>query len=145
MTVVGQFKFFTVTQGLKNISKCATSVNIYICAGDRIESIRISLRHMVFEDALTILSYASPYEVQLEVESGASGASSRPSTLLRNNKRAGNSPTERICHPFYRSQSISDLLKVSLSSPHTSFLFPCIYLILFVLHFIILGLLIPTQ
>lgn len=120
-------------------------MNIYICAGDRIESIRISLRHMVFEDALTILSYASPYEVQLEVESGASGASSRPSTLLRNNKRAGNSPTERICHPFYRSQSISDLLKVSLSSPFTSFLFPCIHLILFVLHFIILGLLIPTQ
>lgn len=90
--------------------------------GDRIESIRISLRHMVFEDALTILSYASPYEVQLEVESGASGASSRPSTLLRNNKRAGNSPTERICHPFYRSQSISDLLKVSLSAPHTTFI-----------------------
>ncbi|GLH04950.1 Periaxin [Gryllus bimaculatus] len=31
--------------------------------GDRIEAVRISFRHMVFEDALTILSYASPYEI----------------------------------------------------------------------------------
>lgn len=63
---------------------------------------------MVFEDALTILSYASPYEVQLEVENGSS---SRPATLLRN-KRTSISPADRICHPFFRSQSISDLSKV---------------------------------
>ncbi|CAG2069379.1 unnamed protein product, partial [Timema podura] len=29
-----------------------------ITPGDRIDSVRISFRHMVFEDALTILSYA---------------------------------------------------------------------------------------
>uniref|UniRef100_A0A1B6M3H7 PDZ domain-containing protein n=1 Tax=Graphocephala atropunctata TaxID=36148 RepID=A0A1B6M3H7_9HEMI len=84
-----------------------------IVPGDRIESIRISFRHMVFEDALTILSYASPYEVQLEVENGSS---SRPATLLRN-KRASVSPAERICHPFYRSHSISDLIKINKSNP----------------------------
>ncbi|KAF4523807.1 hypothetical protein B566_EDAN013365 [Ephemera danica] len=39
-----------------------------ITAGDRIIGINISFKHMVFEDALTILSYASPYDVQLEVE-----------------------------------------------------------------------------
>lgn len=82
----------------------------FFFSGDRIESIRISFRHMVFEDALTILSYASPYEVQLEVENGSS---SRPSTLLRN-KRTSVSPAERICHPFYRSQSISDISQVGL-------------------------------
>ncbi|XP_075211972.1 uncharacterized protein LOC142319032 [Lycorma delicatula] len=85
-----------------------------IVPGDRIESIRISFRHMVFEDALTILSYASPYEVQLEVENGSS---SRPSTLLRN-KRSSVSPAERICHPFYRSQSISDISQIKKSGSY---------------------------
>lgn len=75
--------------------------------GDRIDSVCISFRHMVFEDALTILSYASPYEVQIQVEHNAT---SRPSTLLR--KRETNPSTERILHPFYRSQSISDLTTV---------------------------------
>lgn len=70
------------------------------------------MRHMVFEDALTILSYASPYEVQLEVENGST---SRPSTLLRNKRTtASPGPAERICHPFFRSHSITDLMKVSI-------------------------------
>nr|CAD7439973.1 unnamed protein product [Timema bartmani] len=79
-----------------------------ITPGDRIDSVRISFRHMVFEDALTILSYASPYEVQLEVESAAS---SRPSTLIRTKRTsvASIGVGDRICHPFYRSQSIADL------------------------------------
>lgn len=66
---------------------------------------------MVFEDALTILSYASPYEVQLEVENAAS---SRPSTLVNTKKMSGTvgSTSDRICHPFYRSQSIADLAQV---------------------------------
>ncbi|XP_012277501.1 uncharacterized protein LOC105698114 isoform X2 [Orussus abietinus] len=72
--------------------------------GDRIASVKISFRSMVYEDALTILSYASPYDVELEVESGGSG--SRPATLLK--KTVGPSPT-RICHPLYRSQSIPEL------------------------------------
>nr|CAD7405826.1 unnamed protein product [Timema poppensis] len=82
-----------------------------ITPGDRIDSVRISFRHMVFEDALTILSYASPYEVQLEVESAAS---SRPSTLIRTKRTsvASIGVGDRICHPFYRSQSIADLAQV---------------------------------
>lgn len=84
-----------------------------IFPGDRIHGIRISLRHMVFEDALTILSYASPYEVTLEVETGtASGASSRPSSLLRREKEKEALAAERIVHPFYRSQSIADLAQI---------------------------------
>ncbi|XP_014468922.1 PREDICTED: uncharacterized protein LOC106741420 [Dinoponera quadriceps] len=71
--------------------------------GDRISSVRISFRNMVYEDALTILSYASPYDVELEVESGGNG--SKPATLLK--KSVGPSST-RICHPLYRSQSIPE-------------------------------------
>lgn len=66
---------------------------------------------MVFEDALTILSYASPYEVQVQVENDSH---SRPSTLIRS-KRESNaiSSAERIRHPKYnRSQSISHLAEV---------------------------------
>lgn len=72
--------------------------------GDRIASVKISFRNMVYEDALTILSYASPYDVELEVETGGPG--SKPTTLLK--KSVGPSPT-RICHPLYRSQSIPEL------------------------------------
>lgn len=73
--------------------------------GDRISSIKISFRSMVYEDALTILSYASPYDVELEVESGISNTS-KPTTLLK--KSVGPSPTH-ICHPLYRSQSIPEM------------------------------------
>ncbi|XP_054000477.1 uncharacterized protein LOC128887969 [Hylaeus anthracinus] len=72
--------------------------------GDRVASVKISFRNMVYEDALTILSYASPYDVKLEVESGGSG--SKPTTLLK--KSVGPSAA-RICHPLYRSQSIPEL------------------------------------
>ncbi|CAL7941450.1 unnamed protein product [Xylocopa violacea] len=72
--------------------------------GDRIASVKISFRNMVYEDALTILSYASPYDVKLEVESGGTG--SKPTTLLK--KSVGPSAA-RICHPLYRSQSIPEL------------------------------------
>ncbi|XP_046425632.1 uncharacterized protein LOC124182411 isoform X1 [Neodiprion fabricii] len=72
--------------------------------GDRIASVKISFRNMVYEDALTILSYASPYDVELEVENGGPG--SKPTTLLK--KSVSQSPM-RICHPLYRSQSIPEL------------------------------------
>ncbi|XP_049814321.1 uncharacterized protein LOC126260907, partial [Schistocerca nitens] len=86
-----------------------------IAPGDRIDSVRISFRHMVFEDALTILSYASPYDVQLEVENATT---SRPSTLIRTKRMSGSSvgPADRICHPFYRSQSIADLAQIGKDS-----------------------------
>lgn len=86
------------------ISSKTTSLSIRFFAGDRISSVKISFRNMVYEDALTILSYASPYDVELEVENGGSG--SKPTTLLK--KSVGPNPT-RICHPLYRSQSIPEL------------------------------------
>ncbi|XP_063995695.1 uncharacterized protein LOC135173042 [Diachasmimorpha longicaudata] len=85
--------------------------------GDRITSVKISFRSMVYEDALTILSYASPYDVELEVESGGSG--SRPTTLLK--KTVGPSPA-RICHPIYRSQSIPELSRAHKSSAKRLFI-----------------------
>lgn len=64
----------------------------------------VSTEHMVHEDALTILSYASPYPVLLLLEKATSGtAAPRPPPHV-----AG-----RPVHPFYRSQSIDDLAKVS--------------------------------
>lgn len=86
-----------------------------INSGDRIDSVCISFRNMVFEDALTILSYASPYEVQVQVENDSY---SRPSTLIRS-KRESNavSSAERIRHPKYnRSQSISHLAEIGKSN-----------------------------
>uniref|UniRef100_A0A8D9BCL2 Periaxin n=1 Tax=Cacopsylla melanoneura TaxID=428564 RepID=A0A8D9BCL2_9HEMI len=85
--------------------------------GDRITSVRISFHHMVYEDALTILSYASPYEVQIETENGSGRVNSRPSTLLRNKQAPSSTPGERIVHPFFRSQSISDLTQISSKPP----------------------------
>ncbi|KAG8235357.1 hypothetical protein J437_LFUL019239 [Ladona fulva] len=107
-----------------------------IAAGDRIVSLGISFEHMVFEDALTILSYASPYEVLLQVEKGASppgstllagsDISSGQTSLKRttastvpSNLGSGQSPDKQrpvICHPFYRSQSIDDLDKIGKAS-----------------------------
>lgn len=85
--------------------------------GDRIASVKISFRSMVYEDALTILSYASPYDVELEVESGGPG--SKPATLLK--KSVGPSPT-RICHPLYRSQSIPELSQTHKNSAKRLFI-----------------------
>lgn len=58
----------------------------------------------MYEDALTLLSYASPYPVLLLLEKSLPGADRRLPTAS-----AG-----RPVHPFYRSQSIDDLAKVGL-------------------------------
>lgn len=55
---------------------------------------------MVYEDALTILSYASPYEVIIEAKSGK---------FLSNTSGQGAQPG----HPLYRSSSIGDLTQVN--------------------------------
>nr|XP_023030440.1 uncharacterized protein LOC111518268 isoform X2 [Leptinotarsa decemlineata] len=68
--------------------------------GDRISSITINLEHMVYEDALTILSYASPYDVMIEARSGKSFHSNTPGQ--------GGQPS----HPVYRSSSCADLYHV---------------------------------
>ena len=114
--------------------------NLALILGDRIHSIRINLQHIVLEDALTILSYASPYEVTLEVESAspaaaggapsatsrggsspaaataAAAATSTSSLLRRERERLNATSADRICHPFYRSQSIADLAQVSMKN-----------------------------
>lgn len=66
---------------------------------------------MVFEDALMILSYASPYDVQVQVENDSY---SRPSTLIRSKRESkALSSADKIQHPkFNRSQSISHLNEV---------------------------------
>lgn len=99
--------------------------------GDRILNVTISFRHVVYEDALTILSYASPYDVTMELEKGlrnnsstlkkrkaastVSLASNSPSATLSTiagSVQQEGPPNERLVHPLYRSQSIDDLSKV---------------------------------
>ncbi|XP_068232595.1 neuroblast differentiation-associated protein AHNAK-like [Palaemon carinicauda] len=70
--------------------------------GDRLLGLAVSTEHMVHEDALTLLSYASPYPVILLLEKYASGA----------DKRLPSTTGGRPIHPFYRSQSIDDLTKI---------------------------------
>ena len=76
--------------------------------GDRITGITVSLSHVVLEDALTILSYASPYDVQIHLEKDRRPAPGAKQAVASQPSTSG----ERLCHPFYRSQSIDDLTKV---------------------------------
>ncbi|XP_066154896.1 uncharacterized protein [Euwallacea fornicatus] len=61
--------------------------------GDRINSVTISFEHIVYEDALNILSYASPYEVIIE----AKGERTVPGGLPQK--------ASPLVHPMYRSSS----------------------------------------
>lgn len=85
---------------------------------------------MVYEDALTILSYASPYDVTLELEKGQKNtlkqrkasstvslttSGSATSSMALGSAQAETGANERLVHPLYRSQSIDDLSKVSLA------------------------------
>lgn len=91
-------------------------ITITFSAGDRIVGVTVSFAAMVYEDALTILSYASPYDVRLEIEKApATSTVSLPScspkrlgasTSFRNNEQ------RRLFHPLYRSQSIDDLTQI---------------------------------
>ncbi|KAK8378093.1 hypothetical protein O3P69_018806 [Scylla paramamosain] len=74
-----------------------------IAPGDRVLGLAVSTEHMVHEDALTILSYASPYPVLLLLEKAAPGTAAR---------RPPAASAGRPVHPFYRSQSIDDLAKI---------------------------------
>ena len=76
-----------------------------IFPGDRITSITIDFRNIVLEDAMTILSYASPYNVQMEVmdvKGNVANATQSP--------KPGHTP---LTHPLYRSSSLSDKNTVS--------------------------------
>uniref|UniRef100_A0A182QDE2 PDZ domain-containing protein n=1 Tax=Anopheles farauti TaxID=69004 RepID=A0A182QDE2_9DIPT len=76
--------------------------------GDRITSITIDFRHIVQEDAMTILSYASPYNVQLELVSGT-----KPVLPQTQSPKPGH---QSLTHPLYRSSSQSDLNTIERNS-----------------------------
>lgn len=65
--------------------------------GDRITGLTIDFRHIVLEDAISILSYASPYNVQLELIDGK-GHLPAISNSPKDNQSS-------ISHPLYRSSS----------------------------------------
>ncbi|GAB6021810.1 hypothetical protein CHUAL_004384 [Chamberlinius hualienensis] len=99
-----------------------------IKAGDRILSLTVSFANMVYEDALTILSYASPYDVQIEIQKMSEMSSGHAHSHQGHQKKGSNSSNisssgigmanvgncgrERLYHPLYRSQSIGDLSKI---------------------------------
>ncbi|ETN59984.1 hypothetical protein AND_008408 [Anopheles darlingi] len=77
--------------------------------GDRITSITIDFRHIVQEDAMTILSYASPYNVQLELVGGT-----KP--VLGPQTQSPKPGHQSLTHPLYRSSSQSDLNTIERNS-----------------------------
>lgn len=83
---------------IKKVMPQGPAANI-VNVGDKITSITIDFRHIVQEDAATILSYASPYNVQLEYIEGKGIlphiGSQSPSTAS-------------LTHPLYRSSSQED-------------------------------------
>ena len=68
-------------------------------AGDRILSVTVSFENMVYEDALTILSYASPYPVNICLQK---------QDQLPKGRRISVAKTS-LNHPLYRSQSVDAL------------------------------------
>ncbi|KAF8770834.1 Protein AHNAK2 like protein [Argiope bruennichi] len=83
-----------------------------IKAGDRIVSVTVSFGAMVYEDALTILSYASPYDVKLEIEKSPSQPLPPSPKKVGTSTSFRNSGQGRLFHPLYRSQSIMDLSQI---------------------------------
>lgn len=82
--------------GEKNVCILCSTIS-----GDKITSVTIDFRHIVQEDAATILSYASPYNVQLEL---LEGKGTLPTSLTTQSP----SPSS-LTHPFYRSSSQEDI------------------------------------
>ncbi|KAJ8308797.1 hypothetical protein KUTeg_013671 [Tegillarca granosa] len=68
---------------------------------DRILSVTVSFENMVYEDALTILSYASPYPVKVTLQK----------EKVHKDCRISSTPNH-LSHPLYRSQSVDTLLKL---------------------------------
>ncbi|KAK7482203.1 hypothetical protein BaRGS_00026552 [Batillaria attramentaria] len=77
-----------------------------IKVGDRIVSVTIAYDNIVYEDALTILSYASPYPVKVTLQ--------KERTVSPENR---SSSTEQLNHPLYRSQSLDALQRISKEPP----------------------------
>ena len=86
--------------------------------GDRIVNISISMEHMVYEDALTILSYASAYPVVIRLRKAPPPTLASRSPQQHQRQDGGPiSPSEEVfrtltiarLHPRFRSQSLDDL------------------------------------
>lgn len=75
--------------------------------GDKITSITIDCSHLVLEDAVSILSYASPYNVQLEL------VDAKANVAAMSHANSPKSNTSTLSHPLYRSGSQSDVNTVS--------------------------------
>ncbi|XP_055334045.1 LOW QUALITY PROTEIN: uncharacterized protein LOC129585406 [Paramacrobiotus metropolitanus] len=102
--------------------------------GDRIMDVEVSFKNIVFEDALTILSYASPYDVTLAVKkydftrssaassSSASAKFSRRSSSLqaRSTPAAAGQFFDGMSFPLKRSQSIGDLDQIAKRDSYSS-------------------------
>ncbi|GFS00576.1 neuroblast differentiation-associated protein AHNAK [Elysia marginata] len=82
-----------------------------VAVGDRILSVSVSYENIVYEDALTILSYASPYPVKLLLEKSAQKSQSSP--ILGPRPR-------RLSHPLFRSRSEDAMDKRTSPSPKRS-------------------------
>ncbi|XP_050404202.1 uncharacterized protein LOC126820349 isoform X2 [Patella vulgata] len=78
--------------------------------GDKILNVTISFENIVYEDALTILSYASPYPVNVMLQK---------EKQLVNEKRLTES-NNALSHPLYRSQSLDALNRAGLDALNRS-------------------------
>ncbi|CAI5452457.1 unnamed protein product [Caenorhabditis angaria] len=69
-----------------------------ILVGDKIKSLTICFENMVYQDAITILSYASPYKVKLELE-----------RKLADNGNTSDSDEDKDAryHPLFRSNTLT--------------------------------------
>lgn len=77
----------------------------FLFAGDRILDITISFENMVYEDALTILSYASPYPVRLTLQKATPDKE-------KDTEGEETDAEDTVHHPVYRSQSMDDVSKI---------------------------------
>ena len=75
-------------------------------------SVTVSFENMVLEDAMTILSYASPYPVKLCLQR-PSTATMRPSDAKPEASDNQEADDIDINHPVYRSQSLDDLRQIN--------------------------------
>lgn len=79
----------------------------HVNVGDKITSITIDFNHLVLEDAVSILSYAAPYSVQLEL------VDAKANVAAMSHANSPKSNTSTLSHPLYRSGSQSDVNTVS--------------------------------
>ena len=82
---------------------------VHVTTGDRLLSLTVSMKNVVLEDALTLLSYAAPYRVRLKVRKRSSGsiASSSTARLLDTSADDVISPTSAAV--IVKSQSLADV------------------------------------